>query len=533
MSAGSPSASLRRDSPTGPVRTLVVVLGDQLSHGHEAVSSLDPQRDAVLMMEVAGESEHVPSHVQRTVMFLSAMRHFALELLAKGVRVRYACLDDAANTHSFDGEVDAAVRDLRPERIVLTHPGEHRVLAMARGWEEAHSIPVDILPDTHFLTDLAEFNARTEGKKEVRMEHFYRRQRRALRVLMDRDGQPVGGEWNFDKDNRKTFGKSGPDPKPAPPPRFAPDTVTREVIEVVRERLPGLPGRSEDFDWPVTRADALRALDDFIGRRLPMFGPYEDAMWTGEPVLWHARLSAPMNLKLLDPREVVKAALEAYRRGRAPIESVEGFVRQVIGWREFIRAIYWREGPGYERRNALDQHGALPEFYWTGDTDMACLRECVGQVLDNAFGHHIQRLMVTGNFALIAGVHPKRVSDWYLGMYADGVDWVTLPNTLGMAMHADGGAVGSKPYAASGKYIQRMSNYCKGCRYDPGLRHGEGACPVTVFYWDFLIRNEDRFRENTRMALTLKHVEKMPAAERTQITVSAKRLRDSLGVGSP
>ncbi|TVQ64286.1 MAG: cryptochrome/photolyase family protein [Phycisphaerales bacterium] len=513
------------------MRTLVVVLGDQLSHEYAAIKGIDPERDAVLMMEVAQESEHVPSHAQRTIMFLSAMRHFALELQARGVPVRYARLEDPANTHSFDGEVAAAVRDLRPERIVVTHPGEHRVLAMARAWEQEHDISIEILPDTHFLTDLADFNAWTEGKKEVRMEHFYRRQRRALRVLMDQRGEPVGGAWNFDKDNRKAFGKHGPDPVPTPPQRYEPDAVTREVISAVRERLPGLPGRAERFDWPVTRADALRALDDFITRRLPMFGPFEDAMWTGEPVLWHARLSAPMNLKLLDPREVVKAALDAYRRGKAPIESVEGFVRQVIGWREFIRAIYWREGPGYERRNALEQHAKLPAFYWTAETDMACLRECVGQVLDNAYGHHIQRLMVTGNYALIAGVHPKRVADWYLGMYADGVDWVTLPNTLGMAMHADGGVVGSKPYAASGKYIQRMSNYCKGCRYDPGSRHGEGACPVTVFYWDFLIRNEERFRANTRMALTLKHVEKMPAEKRTRVTVSAGRLRAAMGIG--
>ncbi|MCA9298571.1 MAG: hypothetical protein KDA28_05865, partial [Phycisphaerales bacterium] len=303
-----------------------------------------------------------------------------------------------------------------------------------------------------------------------------------------------------------------------------------EVMALVTSRLPDLPGRLETFHWPVTATEARRALKDFIEHRLHRFGTFEDAMWTGETTLYHSRLSAAMNLKLIDPMTCVRAALAAYESGAAPLAGVEGFVRQIIGWREFIRGVYWFEGPEYGDRNGLDHHGSLPEMYWTGETDMRCMSEALGQVLDESYGHHIQRLMVTGNFALLAGVHPRRVSDWYLGMYVDGVDWVTLPNTLGMAMHADGGVVGTKPYAASGKYIQRMSNYCEHCRYSIKARTGEDACPFNTLYWYFLIRHRERFRSNHRMGMILKHVDRMKESERTEITVRGARLRSNLGI---
>jgi deoxyribodipyrimidine photolyase-related protein len=282
----------------------------------------------------------------------------------------------------------------------------------------------------------------------------------------------------------------------------------------------------------VTRTEARRALKDFVEHRLADFGRYEDAMWTDEATVNHSRLSPGLNLKLLSPRECVDAALDAYHSGHAPLNSVEGFVRQLIGWREFIRGVYWFEGAEYAERNGLDHHGHLPDMYWSGDTEMACMRQCIGQVLDQAYGHHIQRLMVTGNFALLSGVHPRAVSDWYLGMYVDAVDWATLPNTLGMAMHADGGVVGTKPYAASGKYISRMSNYCDECRYDVNERTGETACPFNTLYWDFLIRHRERFRSNNRMAMMLKHVDRMTQAQRVEITVSAGSLREDLGIGT-
>jgi deoxyribodipyrimidine photolyase-related protein len=505
----------------------LVVFGDQLTAGTPAFDAIERGRDVVVMMEVAEESRTAPSHVQRTVMFLSAMRHFASELERDGHRVRYIRLTDPANTGTFSGEVARAVRDLRATEIHCTLPGDHRVMAMVRAWEPDLGVPVAVHPDAHFLTTPEEFAAWAAGRKQLVMEHFYRWQRKRLGVLMDADGGPVGGAWNFDAENRGAFKATPRVPKPV---RFEADAITREVMADVGAALPGLPGRIDGFSWPVTRGQALEVLRGFIRDRLPRFGQYQDAMWLGQPWLYHAHLSPAMNMKLLDPREIVAAAVEALEKGHAAINAVEGFVRQIIGWREFIRGVYWLEGPGYLDRNALGHTGRLPEMYWTGETDMACMRDAIGQVLDHAYGHHIQRLMVTGNFALLAGIDPAAVHAWYLGMYADGVDWATAPNTIGMALHADGGVVGTKPYSASGKYIERMSNACEHCRFDPGQRTGEGACPFTTLYWDFLIRHRDRFATNHRMGMMVKHVDRMDAAERTAITIEGRAVRERLGI---
>lgn len=540
MSRASAVSSKR--SPPQPHRArLAIVFGDHLDLDAALIRSLGPH-DTVLMMEVADESRHVPSHVQRTALFLSAMRHFADELNRRKIRVRYITLDDPENTGAFDTEIARAVAVLKPSEIVCTHPGEWRVLAMLQRILDSTGIPLSILPDDHFHTTTEEFATWAKDRASLTMEFFYREQRRKTGYLMEGTGKsakPAGGKWNFDKENRLPFGKKGPEPRPRPPLSFKPDETTRAVLAAMKRVLPGLPGAIESFTWPVTREQALAALDDFITHRLPQFGPYEDAMWTGEPTLYHSTLSASLNLKLLNPRECCEGAIDAYLAGKAPLQSVEAFVRQIIGWREFIRGVYWLEGPDYADRNWLDQHGELPPMYWNADTDMACMKACIGQVLDTGFGHHIQRLMVTGNFALISGVHPRAVSDWYLGMFVDGIDWVTLPNALGMVMHADRrpraakgitGLVGTKPYAASGNYIQRMSNYCTGCRYDPAERSGPAACPVTVFYWDFLIRNRDALAQNQRMAMILKNVDRLTSETRTQITIDAHLLRKKLGV---
>jgi len=526
MSAGS---SVVGTPVVGPVEQLVVVLGDQLDRHSNALAQASRDRDAVLMMEVADEALHVPSHRQRTVLFLSAMRHFARALSRDGWRVRYVPLDHAANTHTLSGEVARAAHDLRPERISVVQPGEHRLLSSIDEWREQAGVPVTVLDDAHFLTNLDDFaNWRGQRKRAV-LDHFYRAQRRRFRILLTDSGGPVGGSWNYDAKNRERF-RERPDAKA--PIRFSPDEVTREVIRVVERRFPDAPGEVSSFGWPITRPHALQALTDFVTNRLPQFGPYQDAMWSDESFLYHSLLSPALNLKLLDPRETVDAALAALEERKAPLQSVEGFVRQVIGWREFIRGIYWTEGHDYSARNALDQHGRLPTLYWTGVTDMECLRQCVGQVLRHGYGHHIQRLMVTGNFALTAGVHPRAVSDWYLGMYVDAVDWVTLPNALGMVMHADNGVVGTKPYAASGQYIRRMSNYCSTCRYDPSKRSGDDACPFTVFYWDFLLRNQQRFARNPRMRLPLTHVSRMGRSERSRIRKHAESVRALLDIGA-
>ena len=522
----------------GSVRTLAVVLGDQLDSRSPALRRLDKDGDAVLMMEVDQEATLGPSHRQRTALFFSAMRHFALDLDKKGYRVRYTPVDQRGNTHSLTGEVERAANYLKPDRIVVVRPGDWRILQEAQQWEDQFGIETEILDDDHFTCSLDEFNEWADGRKELTMEYFYRERRKTLGILVDGDGKPEGGQWNYDHDNRETFGKDGPN---APPPvRFEPDAVTKEVVELVNARYPDAPGNLDYFGWPVTAKEAKKALKGFVESGLRDFGRYEDAMWTGQPWLFHSQLSVPLNLKLLDPQDCIDAALEAYKDGKAPINSVEGFIRQIIGWREYIRGVYWREGPGCRDRNYLDQHGDLPEFYWSGDTDMRCLKECITPVLDHAWMHHIPRLMVTGNFALIAGVHPRQVGDWYFGMYADSIDWVTTPNTIGMSMYADGTeesgpVVATKPYAASANYINKMSNFCKHCPYDAKARVGETdkgkACPFNTFYWDFLIRNEDRFAGNNRMALIMKNVEKMPREEKISIRVSASSLRKKLGIG--
>ncbi len=536
------SADSSQPSPRKPSGArLAIVFGDQLDLDASLIRELAPD-DTVLMMEVATESLHVASHIQRTALFLSAMRHFAADLSRRKIRVRYITLDDPENTGAFESEIARAVAAIKPSEIVCTHPGEWRVLAMLERVRDSTGIPLTLLPDDHFLTTREEFATWAEGRTSLTMEFFYREQRRKTGYLMEGAGKsakPAGGEWNFDKENRLPFGKSGPVPKPRPPLTFKPDPNTRAVLAAMKRVLPDLPGNSDSFAWPVTREQALAALDDFITHRLSRFGPFEDAMWSREPTLYHSTLSCSPNRKLLDPRECCERAIDAYLAGQAPLQSVEAFVRQIIGWREFIRGVYWLEGPAYADRNGLDQHGELPPFYWTADTDMACMKACVGQVLDTGFGHHIQRLMVTGNFALISGVHPRAVIDWYLGMFVDGIDWVTLPNALGMVMHADRrngaakgvtGLVGTKPYAASGKYIERMSNYCETCRYDPAERSGPSACPVTVFYWDFLIRTREQLAQNQRMTMILKNVDRMTPRARTQITIDAALLRKKLGI---
>ncbi|QOJ01631.1 MAG: cryptochrome/photolyase family protein [Phycisphaeraceae bacterium] len=510
---------------------LILVLGDQLDRGSAALRVADRARDTVLMMEVARESTHVPSHRQRTVMFLAAMRHHAAWLEREGFRVRYVRLTDDGNTQTFGGEVARAVAALSPAGIRVVEPGEWRVLHELEEAARGLGVPMEVIPDGHFLASRDEFAAWASGKRGLVMETFYRHQRKRLGILMEPDGTPTGGAWNFDEENRESFGPKGPGPRVPEPPAFEPDEVVRGVEADVARALPDLPGRPGRLIWPVTHEQATSCLEDFVRRRLERFGPYEDAMWEGRPYLYHSVLSAPLNLKLLDPRACVMAAVSAYRAGRAPLRSVEGFVRQIIGWREFIRGVYWREGPGYAERNGLDHRLALPAVYWTGETTMNCVKVCVNEVLDRSYGHHIQRLMVTGNLALLLGVNPREVSDWYLGMYADGVDWATLPNALGMSQHADGGVVGTKPYAASGKYIKRMSNYCAGCRHDPGERTGERACPFNALYWDFLIRHRGRFGTNPRMAMILKNVDRMPEAERVEVRVSASRARSGLGLG--
>ncbi|EGJ09427.1 cryptochrome/photolyase family protein [Rubrivivax benzoatilyticus] len=507
------------------MRHLVLVLGDQLDAEAAAFDGFDTEHDAVWMAEVDEESTHVPSSQPRTALFLAAMRHFAAALQAAGRRVHYTRLDDAGNRGRLADELDATIERLQPQALVMTAPGDHRVLRALQAVAASHGLPLELRPDRHFFCTVREFAAHARSRRTLRLEFFYREQRRRHGVLMD-GGEPCGGRWNYDADNREAFGRDGPPPH-AEPPRFAPDAMTREVLDLVRRRFAGHPGRLDSFAWPVTREQALHALQRFVAERLAGFGRWQDALWPGEPWLWHSQLSAALNLKLLDPHEVVAAAEAAYRAGRVPLESAEGFIRQILGWREYVRGVYWTRMPGYAELNAWDAHEPLPAFYWSGDTPMACLADAIVQTLEHGYAYHIQRLMVTGLYALLLGVEPKEVHAWYLAVYVDAVEWVELPNTLGMSQNADGGLMASKPYVASGRYIERMSagRLCAGCRFRPGERTGDTACPFTTLYWDFLLRHEARLATNPRMVMPLKHLTRLDAAERARIGERAAALR--------
>ncbi|WP_270938888.1 cryptochrome/photolyase family protein [Falsiroseomonas oryzae] len=486
--------------------TLRVVLGDQCSDGLSALEGLDPARDVVLMAEVRAECTYVRHHKQKIALVLSAMRHFARRLEARGVRVRYVRLDEPGNTQTLRGEVERAAAALGASRILCTHPGEWRVAQDMRGWQDATGVPVEIRDDTRFLCSLDRFRAWAGERKQLRMEFFYREMRRATGLLMEGPDEPAGGQWNFDHDNRAALPR---DIRPPKPRRFAPDEVTREVMSLVAREFPDHFGTLDAFAWPVTAEDAEAALDDFIRHRLPLFGTYQDAMAEGEPTLFHALVAAALNVGILDPRAACGAAERAYRAGDAPLNAVEGFIRQILGWREYVRGIYWLRMPAYRDTNALEATRPLPWFYWSGETDMACLRAAIAQTRDLAYAHHIQRLMVTGNFALLAGLDPAAVNDWYMVVYADAYEWVELPNTHGMALHADGGVMASKPYAASGAYINRMSDHCRGCAFDVKQATGARACPFNFLYWDFIARHADRFARNPRMAMPLRTLAKM------------------------
>ena len=502
------------------------MLGDQLDLESSAFDGFDPAHDAVWMAEVAEESTHVWSSKPRIALFLSAMRHFAQALQAAGRPLHYRRLDDAGTLpvpDSLGAHLQADLARLAPQRLVMTAPGDWRVLRALQAVAQAADLPLEVRADRHFFTTVQDFAAHAKGRKSLRLEYFYRELRQRHRILMD-DGQPAGGQWNFDADNREAFGPEGPGLLP-PRTAFAPDPLTQEVIALVNRRFASHPGSLDSFAWPVTRAQALQALQRFVDERLPLFGRYEDALWPGEPWLYHSHLSAALNLKLLNPREVVQAVEAAYRAGHAPLQSAEGFIRQVLGWREYVRGIYWTQMPGYLERNALDAQAELPPWYWTGHTDMACLHDAITQTLAHGYAHHIQRLMVTGLYALLLGVRPQQVHAWYLSVYVDAVEWVELPNTLGMSQYGDGGLMASKPYVATGKYIQRMGGPCKGCRYDPAQRDGERACPYTTLYWDFLLRHETLLAQNARMALQVKNLARMSDSQKQAVKLRADAIR--------
>ena len=481
------------------------------------------------MAEVAHEATHVWSHKLRIACFFSAMRHYRDKLRSLGWNVHYTELAEKPSGDRGQSFADCLRQDiaqLRPDKLLLVRPGSWRVLEEIRQCAKECGTELELLEDTHFYTTPADFADYADGRKSYVLESFYRDLRKRENILLTQDGKPVGGEWNFDSENREVFGKDGP-PEHKAPRRFSPDAVTRAVIDRVDTRFSGHPGSLEHGDLPVTREDALAFLREFIAERLPLFGTYQDALWRGGHFLFHSRLSVLLNLKLLNPREVVDKAVAAYHDGTAPINAVEGFVRQILGWREFIRGIYWHEMPEYAEMNHLEAGEDVPSFFWDGETDMACLQDAMTNVIQHGYAHHIQRLMVLGLFAQIYGVDPRKFNAWHEAMYLDAIDWVSLPNALGMSQYGDGGIVGTKPYCASANYINKMSNYCRDCRYNPRQTTGEDACPFNAFYWDFLARHHERFKDNRRMTFQVKNLQRKDPDELRAIRERAASLRDA------
>ena len=493
---------------------LVVILGDQLSQSLSALKAADKKRDVVLMAEVLGEASYVAHHPKKIALIFAAMRKFALELEGAGWRVDYVKLDSEGNSGTLTGELERAMARHGADDALTTEAGEWRVR------DDLLALPfVTMLPDDRFIAAEQEFSDWAEGRKELRMEFFYRTMRRKTGLLMDGD-KPVGGKWNYDAENRKA---AAPDLFMPKPLAFEPDEVTQEVLDLVADRFGDNFGDLEPFWFATDRAGAEASAKHFIAEALPKFGDYQDAMLSGEPFLYHSVLSIYLNLGLLEPLYLCRMAETAYRVGDAPLNAVEGFIRQIIGWREYIRGIYFWSGRDYTRTNFLEASRDLPEYYWTGQTDMHCMAEAIGQTKSEAYAHHIQRLMVTGNFAMLAGVDPYQVHEWYLAVYADAFEWVEAPNVIGMSQFADGGVLASKPYASSGAYIDRMSDYCGSCTYDVKDKTGEKACPFNALYWDFLDRNREKLVKNQRLSLAYRNWDRMDEDAQSALLGKAER----------
>ena len=498
--------------------TLILVLGDQLTLGKGALRKGDPKRDVVLMAEVAEEAQYVRHNRHKLAFIFSAMRHFRLELEAAGYRVIFRHLDE--ELPSLTQALDEALASGDFGAIRVCESGEYRVNEKLSAWAQESTAELEWVEDDRFFCSRERFAAWAEGRKTLRMEYFYREMRKRYGILLDVAGEPEGGRWNYDAENRSGWrGADTPPLRPTPPA----DAITSEVLTMVAQRFPDNPGDLSRYYLGATTADAEEALNYFIEHCLPLFGKYQDALASDHPWLYHSLISMYLNVGLLDPLAVCQAVERHWRDGHCELASAEGFIRQVLGWREYVRGVYWLQMPDYAEGNALEASQPLPSWFWNAQTDMHCLQRSIDQSLELGYAHHIQRLMVIGTFALLAGLDVGEVCDWFLAVYVDAFEWVELPNTLGMALHGDGGIMASKPYAASGKYIQRQGDYCKQCVYSPAKVTGEGACPFNSLYWAFLERHKDRFSKNARMALAMRNWERKSPADRKAILGWAER----------
>jgi deoxyribodipyrimidine photolyase-related protein len=501
------------------MKNIIHILGDQLSLEISSLKNCDKKNDIVFLCEVAEETGYVPHHKKKLIFILSAMRHFAEELKENGYNVVYKKLDENNKNSNLISEVLELAKKHKAKKIIVTEPSEYRVLNYFIQQQKKQDIEIEIRNDDRFLCDKDEFKKFFEGKKTLIMENFYRYMRKKTGLLMEKS-KPVGDKWNYDKENRNPMPASVKPPKII---RFKPDKITDEVIKLVESKFKNNFGEADNFYFAVRRNDAEKFFDDFIENRLSNFGKYQDAMREDLDFGYHSVISMYINVGLLNPHGCCKKVEKAYFEGKCDLNSAEGFIRQIIGWREYIRGIYWLKMPDYSKLNFFENKRKLPWFYWDeSKTEMNCIKQVVKQTKENAYSHHIQRLMVTGNFVMLAGINPDEVDEWYMAVYADAFEWVEMPNTRGMATYADGGIVGTKPYAASGKYINRMSNFCKNCKYDVNKNIGENACPFNYLYWDFIIRNKDKLEKNPRMIYPYLNLRNKNSSEISEITKNAE-----------
>lgn len=505
------------------IKSIRFLFKDHLNVDISSLQKLNPKDDLIFICEVMEDFCYIKHHKKKIAFWLSCMRNFAQELKQKNYQVLYKKLDDIDNSQFFLSELQKAIDFYQPEKIILTYPSEYYLLKSVEGWQKKISIPIEILEDNRFLCNTKRFEKWAKTRRSLTMEFFYREMRKDFNILMN-GREPLGGAWNFDQANRKTYHKNIVIQEAC---FFEKNIITSEVLELVSQKFSDHFGDLEPFYFATTRIEALEALHHFIEHRLSDFGTYQDVMIESEPWMNHSHLSFYLNNGLLMPWDVILAVEKAYHKHNLPINSVEGFIRQIAGWREYVHGIYWLKMPQYVEENFLQAQRTLPEFYWTAKTKMNCIQQCVKETQNNAYAHHIQRLMVLGNFALLIGVHPKELNEWFWIVYADAYEWVELPNVSGMTLFADGGYLATKPYASSGAYIQKMSNYCIKCSYDVKQKRGDSACPFNYLYWNFLMTHYEKLKSNHRLNMPYKTLDKMSHEQKEIILKEAKKFIES------
>lgn len=501
------------------MKTLRLVLGDQLNYTHSLVYTLDTDT-TWLILETKDETGYVDHHIQKVIGFFAAMYNYARFLEKKGHQVIHIKINDSQNKGSLIDNLSHLIQELKIEKFEYFLPDEFRLDERLKQYSNTLSIPVQVWDTEHFLAERDTLGQFFEGKKEYLMESFYRMMRKRYGILMEGSGKPLGGKWNYDAENRKKWDAK----KKTIPPLLFTHNFTDIALEIEKAQIKTIGSvNAAAFNWPVSRKESLELLHYFVNYLLPHFGTYQDAMSINEWSLFHSRLSFSLNTKMIHPLEVVRAALAAFEKWpeKISLSQIEGFVRQIIGWREYMRGVYWARMPEFARLNYFNHQRKLPVWFWNADTQMRCQQQAIEQSLTHAYAHHIQRLMVTGNFALLAQVNPDELDEWYLGIYMDAIEWVEITNTRGMSQFADGGIVGTKPYCGSANYINKMSNYCSNCAYEKDKRHGEKACPLNSLYWNFYLNNEDKLRSNPRIGMVYMQLDKMSPAEKTAIKEQA------------